>query len=376
MLWLAIALSALAASTDPDLKWRTISTEHFDIHFHQGVEQTADEYSLMVEDVFDRMTGELQWQPRGTKIQLVLLDRTDIANGFASSVPYPHITIYVTAPTEDSTLQLYENWNEAIFTHELTHVLHMDTNHGIVRVARAVVGRIASTNSLSPLWMIEGFATFQETRHTPGGRGRATWPDMIKRAAVLEDEFPPLGNLDGFQPKPPSGNLRYLFGQDFIQYVADHQGEDVWTKWVHTYGGWVPFWLPGKRAFGRGLTPMYEDWKAASFEKYLAQAEAIRADGGETVGRLVSRPESSCAAPAYSPDGDKLVWSCYDLRLGSQIWLADGDGFGQEVLLQNFGAGYFTWRRDSKAFVYAANHVVNQFNVWSDIYMYTLGGGV
>ena len=41
---------ATAASFDPDLTWRTLRTEHFQIHFHQGIEQVADEFSLMVED--------------------------------------------------------------------------------------------------------------------------------------------------------------------------------------------------------------------------------------------------------------------------------------------------------------------------------------
>ena len=91
----------------------------------------------------------------------VLVDRTDYANGYASIVPYNAIVIFTTAPEEDSTLNLYEDWQAAIFTHELTHILHMDTNHGIVRAARAVLGRVASTNDLSPWWMIEGFATFQ-----------------------------------------------------------------------------------------------------------------------------------------------------------------------------------------------------------------------
>ncbi len=372
---LLAAAPARGASYDPDLTWRTLETEHFRIHFHQGIEQVADEFSGMVEDVYDEMSEEMAWQPR-PKIEVVLVDRTDSANGFARTVPYPSITIYVTAPTGGSTLNLYEDWNSAIFTHELTHVLHMDTNHAIVSAARAVVGRIASTNDISPWWMVEGLATFQETRHTAAGRGRASWPDMIKRTSVVEDDFPPLGNLDGLQPEPPSGNLRYLFGQDFIDHVAFHHGEDVWTRWTHLYGGRIPYWLPGKQAFGERFRPMYEAWKADTIAAYTAQADAVRAEG-ETIGRLVSLsdPEASCSAPAFSPDGEKLVWSCYDLRTGSSIWMSDGEGYAPEKILQDRGASYFTWRADSQAFVYAGTHVVNRFNYWSDIYLHVLDGG-
>ena len=372
-LFLTVAMPARAATYDPDLKWRTLSTEHFDIHFHQGIEQVADELSAQVEDIYGEMEEELDWRLR-QRVQVLLIDRTDGANGFATTIPYNAITIYVTAPTESSTLNLYEDWLETIFVHELTHVVHMETNHGIVRAARAVVGRIASTNDVSPRWIVEGLATYQETRHTAGGRGRATWPDMIKRTAVLEDAFPPLGNLDGFQPNPPSGNLRYLFGQDFVQYLVENRGEKIWTKWTHTYGSGIPFWLPTKKVFGKQLVPWYRDWRAHLHEHYGAQADAVRREG-ETHSRLVSDPDANCVAPAFSPDGTKLVWSCYDLKTGSAIWMGDNLGSAPEKVLQDFGAGYFTWRSDSKAFVYASTHIVNRFNVWSDIYMHTLGGG-
>lgn len=372
LFWLVSGPPAGAATYDPDLTWRTLRTENFDIHFHQGIEQVADEFSTMVEDVYAELREELKWELR-RKVEVTLIDRTDSANGFATSVPYNAITVFVTAPTADSTLNLYEDWSRTIFTHELTHVIHLETNHGLVRAARAVVGRVASTNDVSPAWMVEGLATFQETRYTPGGRGRASWPDMIKRTAVLEDAFPPLGNLDGFQPTPPAGNLRYLFGQDFIQYVADHTGRDVWTRWIHQYGSTIPFLLPSKKVFGRRLVPMYRDWRAARTETYRAQAASVRAEG-ETVGRVISDPSDSCVAPAFSPDGAQLVWSCVDLKEGSRIWLADDQGFGAEVEIKDFGAGYFTWRADSKAFAYASTHIVNQFNVWSDVYMHTVGG--
>lgn len=371
---LVVAVSASGATYDPELTWRTIVTEHFRIHFHQGEEQLAEEFSQMVEPVFDTMTEEMKWVPKG-RTEVVLVDRTDSANGYASVAPYKQIVIYVTAPQENSTLSLYEDWNEGIFTHELTHILHMDTNHGIIRATRAVVGSIVSTNDLSPWWLVEGLATFQETRQSAGGRGRSPYVDMIKRTAVVEDDFPPLGNMDGLQPDPPGGNLRYLFGQDFIQYVADHQGADVWTRWVHLYGGHIPYLLPAKKAFGRRLVPMYFDWKAHLYEKYGALAQELRAEGIREGVRVSPDKKVSCAAPSYSPDGRKLVFSCYDLRTGSAIWMGDGDGKETDVLLQDRGAKNFTWRSDSEAFVYAGTHVVNRFNTWSDIYMYTLGKG-
>lgn len=364
--------AAVAATYDPDLKWRTITTDHFHIHFHQGEERLADEFSEVIEEVYDHMNPQMRWTPR-RRTEVVLVDRTDVANGYAQSIPYNTIVIYVTAPQEDSTLGLYEDWSTAIAMHEYAHILHLDTNHGIVRAARYVVGRIASTNELSPPWMIEGLATFHETRQTAGGRGRASLAHMIKRTSVVEDDFPPLGNLDGLQPNPPGGNLRYLFGQDFIQFISDQTGEDVWTRWTHTYGSHVPFLLPSRKVFGRTLQSLYYDWRDHLEERYGEQVAALEAEGLRE-GELVSDSEASCSAPSFAPDGGKLVYSCYDLRTGSAIWLADGEGGNAEKLKQDYGAKNFTWRVDSKAFVFAATHLVNRFNTWSDIYLMQLEG--
>ena len=367
---LVCAPRAQAASYDPDLTWRTLVTEHYRIHFHQGIEAVAERFSQQVEAIHATMQDELKWRLR-MKVDLVLVDRTDAANGFATAVPYNAITIFVTAPTEDSTLSLYDDWGETIFTHELTHVIHMETNRGIVRAARAVVGRIASTNMVSPPWIIEGLATFQETRHTPGGRGRSAYVDMIKRAAVTDEAWPPLGNLDGYQADPPAGNLRYLFGQDFMQYIADQAGDDAWTRWIHRYGGSLPYILPAKRTFGQNLRQLYRGWRSDRITHYEDQVAALSAEGIRE-GTLISDGVASCSAPSFSPDDRHLVWSCMDRARGPAIWRAEADGSGAEILKKKFGARNFTWRRDSKAFVYAATHVVNRFNTWSDIFIFDL----
>ncbi|MGC6492617.1 MAG: BamA/TamA family outer membrane protein [Myxococcota bacterium] len=363
---------ARAATYDPQLTWRTIETEHFLIHFHQGEEALAQHFVDTVEDIYDDMTEEFQWRLR-MKTDIVLVDRTDRANGFATAVPYNSITIFVTAPQEDSTLGLYEDWTETIFTHELTHVIHMEANHGIVRAARAVIGRIASTNDLSPWWMIEGLATMQETRHTEGGRGRSPLVQMIKRAAVVDADFPPLGNLDGLQADPPAGNLRYLFGQDFIQYISDHAGRDVWTRWVHTYGSHIPYLLPTRKVFGKTLQRFYDDWKQHVHERVDNELWLVRQTGLRE-GRLVSDGVASCTAPAFAPTDDTLIWSCNDRALGNAIWKADREGLQPEILIRDMGAKTFTWRRDGKAFVFAGLHIVNRFNTWSDIYLHKLEG--
>ena len=364
---------AHAAAFDPALTWRTMVTEHFHITFHGEEEALAEEVAGVLEQVYVEMTAELAHTPH-RRTEVVLVDNTDSANGFAMTLPVNTIVIYVTAPSEDGTLSRYEQWSDAILTHEFTHILHLDTVEGLPKLARQIVGRIISTNSVSPGWVVEGFATYQETRHTNEGRGRSAYVDMIKRMSVLEDNFPPLGNMDGWQREAPGGNLRYLYGQDFIQYVADARGSQVWTDWAHVYGGWVPYWLPTHRVFGRRLVPLYREWEAALEARYQAQAARLEARG-LTPFRVLSDGEDQCAGPTFSPDGQRIVWSCYDQKDGSGIYLANGAGEEAEVETRQRYATEFGWRGDSKAYAYAALHTVNRFNLYYDVYLHKIDGG-
>lgn len=360
-----------AASYDPDLTWRTLSTEHFQIHFHGGEEQLAEEMAVIVELVYDKMTKELDWEPK-EPTEVVLIDNTDSANGYAQYLPRNTIVIYVTAPESTTTLSLYEDWNDAIFTHEYTHILHLDTVERWNAALRYVFGRIVAINGLAPGWVVEGQATMQETWHTPAGRGRASIPDMIKRTATISGHFPPLGLMDGFQTTNPGGNNRYLFGQDFMNFIAQEHGEQVWTEWNHNYGGGIPYLLPSKKTFGERLPPLYEDWKASLEDKYAKQKAEIEAVG-LTPYTMLTGEDRNCAGATFSPDGSKIVYSCYTLTEGSSVYITGADGSDEYMAIRGTFGRYFGWRADSDAFAYSALRTVNRFNLYSDVYLHTIG---
>lgn len=372
---LALLAAVQGAAYDPDLDWRTLETEHFHITFHQGEEQLANELATMSEEIHDTLTVDMQNEPK-RRTEVVLVDHTDIANGYAMRLPVNTIVIFVTAPQESSGLALYDDWLETIFTHEYAHILHLDTVRGPVRWVRYGLGRIVSTNDLSPWWIVEGSATFQETRHTTGGRGRSPHTDMILRMAVLEDGFPELGQMDGFLSQPPGGNARYLFGQSFLSWIVDHTSDDAITRWNLTYGSWVPYWLPAKQVFGDTFRNMYVDWRADLTREYEAQRDDISELGVTWANLLMDEDlDGTCSGPRFSPDGQHLAFSCNDRRDGANVYLANGDGDEVEVEVEDGWAKTFAWRPDSQAFAYSSTHVVNDFNLYEDVYFHEVGEG-
>ncbi len=363
--------AAQAASYDPALRWHSMRTEHFTITFHEGLEPIAADMGSMCDEIYESLVERWGTDPK-RRIELVLVDWTDSANGYATPLPVNTIVIYVTAPTEASTLNYYDDWNRSILTHELTHILHLDTVEGLPRVLRLVFGRIVSMNMVSPGWITEGIATWTETELTAGGRGRASEAAMIKRMTTLEGHFPPLGNLDGFQSDPPYGNLRYLFGQDFVQYIAEQAGHDTWNEWIHGYGRWIiPYWLPAKRIHGRSYRAYYADWRAEVEQRYAAVKAELEAEG-LTESAMVSDGQAACNGPRFSPDGAKLLYSCNSREHGPGIWLASADGRDPRKLYDETSPHSFAWRADSAAFAFASTHAYDIYYSFEDLYLYHL----
>jgi hypothetical protein len=105
---------AISAMIDPSFRFSSIETEHFVIHFHQGIDEIANKVALISEDIHLKLSSEFQWTP-AEKTQIVLLDDTDFANGLTTVLPYNAIYIYVVPPMPDMTIGEYEDSNLSYF---------------------------------------------------------------------------------------------------------------------------------------------------------------------------------------------------------------------------------------------------------------------
>src|SRR5258708_7441720 len=162
--------ASAAGRYDPTLRFRTVRTPHFEIHAHQGEEAMARRLAGLVERV------RLKFQPvfgvaRG-RVHVILVDQTDLSNGWATPFPYDTIEITAVPPSAESFIGNTTDWLELVFTHEYTHILHLDRSRGLMQAVRRGFGRVpvAFPNSFLPGSPIEGIATFEESRMSGEGR--------------------------------------------------------------------------------------------------------------------------------------------------------------------------------------------------------------
>src|SRR4029453_13910023 len=123
---------------------------HFDIHAHQGEEALARRLAEIAERVARKFQPSLGL-PRG-RVQVILVDQFDVSNGWANPFPYNAIEIAAVPPAGEELIGNTTDWLELVFTHEYTHILHLDRTRGFMQGIRAVFGRgpIAFPNPFPP----------------------------------------------------------------------------------------------------------------------------------------------------------------------------------------------------------------------------------
>ena len=248
---------------DPRLRFRTIRTEHFDVHAHQGEEALARRLAVIVERVrqkFQPVFGV----PRG-RVQVILVDQTDLSNGWATPVPYDAIEITAVPPAAESLIGNTTDWLELVFTHEYTHILHLDRSRGFMQGIRRIFGRVplAFPNTFLPVWQIEGIATFEESRMTGEGRVPAGDFRAIVDVAAANGRFAPIDRASGGLVDWPSGNAAYAYGAYFHQFLADRYGAERLSRLADATSGRVPLLGAGafRKVFGRSESDLWKEFR-------------------------------------------------------------------------------------------------------------------
>ncbi len=294
----AILSTRTAKAGDPYLEWYTVVTPHFRVTYHNKLGKQAQYVATVLEAVHRRLVPELGWQPKEVT-EVLLSDVTDAANGSATALPYNAVRLFVTAPDDMSPLGEYDDWYTELVTHEYTHILHVDNISGIPAIVNAVLGKTSAPNQAQPRWVLEGLAVALETEHTGGGRLRSSQFDMILRADILEGRMAGLDQISSSALRWPTGNLWYLYGGEFIGWIADVYGPDVFAAVATDYGSNIVPWGINRsirRATGRTYVELYDGWRYHLERQYAAQiAEVLRRglrEGTQLThrGRIASSP--------------------------------------------------------------------------------------
>ena len=265
MVFCVTVWASAATRYDPRLKFRVLRTAHFSIYWHQGEEAEAERLAAIAEEVRAAMQADLGVPP--SRVHVIVVDQSDLSNGWATPVPWDAIEITARPPALSSSIGNTTDWLRLVFTHEYTHILHLDRTRGIMRGVRDVFGRVpvAFSNAFLPVWQVEGIATFEESRHT--GEGRVPSGDfrMIVDGAARAGKFESYTRVAGGLDEWPAGNGSYAYGAYFHQYLADRFGPDRIGALRDATAARLPYFGAGafRRVFGESLGDLWTDFRTS-----------------------------------------------------------------------------------------------------------------
>ncbi|VAW54690.1 hypothetical protein MNBD_GAMMA06-547 [hydrothermal vent metagenome] len=363
------AVTTLHAAIDPTLDWYTIESEHLFVHYADGYKARAERALLIAEKAHARHTNDFNWQPL-EKTHIVLSDETDFPNGFATPIFFNRTVLFLAPPTSVNTLEDFDDWFTTLITHEYTHIIHLDKSAGAPEYLRGIFGRffLLFPNAYQPAWITEGLATHKETDLMRGiGRGQSTMFETMMREEVIKG-LQPVDHVNLPVATWPAGTTRYLYGSQFMAFIAETRNEEALHNWVQGYSdNLLPFFINtnANQTLGANLTPLWKDYSNWLKEKYDSQIAQIT-NAGLKQGVQIS-------ADAYSTDQVQV--------LDKDVYFVRNNGYQQASLIKINAAGEYKVLAElngsanldvhkKRGILLTQDEFCNRYHVYRDIYRY------
>ncbi len=351
----------------PDVRWRTLETEHFYFHWPESkrspddphyftTEFTVSELSRIAEESYPAITGQFDYDLQ-EKVHVVIYDQSDgwEGNGFAIA-EYDQTGFAARWGPTFRTRGRMEFLSD-VFVHEFAHIVSLKaylpwseastgmTLGGMMEdeewfrrwgwqdsAINVDIGFDITLSAHTPFWWAEGGAEYWS--HMAGYNFWGTSRDAFLRTTVLEgrlldhDEWTTRIDKQGFD-----GERGYNQGYAFALYLADRFDEDVFSK-MAVLSGQRWHWSWDKvvlEATGVESTELYDDWKVWLEDRYGAKKAEVEARG------LVQGEELRLTKPPRLRDD----WD--EMSLAKQHETLDGETAYQEVLAYSPDGEYVIW---------------------------------
>ncbi len=364
-----LAVGAGAASYPTEYRFRTLETDKVSVHFPDGFEEAARRIASLAGELLEQQTA--RYGVSVPRVHIVLSDATDSPNGFATPLPFPLVGVNAAAPDGTDGFGNYDDWLRLVLSHELAHIVHLEGARGLPGFGRKLLGRAPYLfpNAVSPTWLVEGLATYEETRATAFGRGRNPDSRMVLRMAALDESFPGRDQAVLGLDKWPGGQTPYLFGEAFLRDLNDHYGDDTLAALVHKHSGNIfPFLdeLTAHQVLGVTYGPLWGAWSRVARNRFQEQAQALEA-AGLTRSRALTERGIRQQTPRFSPEGRRVAYTSHTLERFGEIRLIGADGQGDRKLARRNGGKGLAWTPDGRHLVFDEPEICRHFSVRSDL---------
>ncbi len=367
----------------PELVWRSIETEHFIVHYHQGTDRTANSVAGIAEEIYPHITNLYQCWPEN-KTEFIIRDTDDYSNGGAY---FYENKIEIWAENMDYILRGTHNWLRDVVSHEFAHIISLrksfkfgpnfpvgwfqifgyesERRVDVVRGFPDVLVSYPISGVTIPVWFAEGVAQYQ----APASRYdyRDSHREMILRDRSVNHRLLDLKEMSFFGKNSIGNETAYNQGYALVNFITHTFGDSVVRKLAESASGplTLDFNRAMKKATGISADSTYGMWKRYIDETYSDRLKVINLNINE--GNALQDKGIGNIYPTFSPDGKKVAYlktisdylsmnalvvmeletrekKILDGPIASSIsWSPDGRylAYSKQVNLQSNGSSYY-----------------------------------
>lgn len=378
-IWFLFFSAVCWASPIPHhVKIKTLQTSHFEILYYAEQQELANHYAVQFEKAYSFLSQVFETMPKD-RIPVVINDSTDLANGFATRVPYPYTMLFPVLPDLNDSLGEPIEWSLELITHELAHVISFEPAKGVMAPIRSVFGTVIAPNLLLPNWWKEGFSVWAETAIGSGGRLRSIYQESALRSYIHENDIliENVAKANEVLPSWPYGSRPYFFGSLAMSYLVQKHGSQKTKELIERHGRRAPYFLSGatdsvvQQNYEQIYNESLEFWKAKA-QKQFDQLSKVPLDQPQQI----QTDDLILRSPSLNAAGTKLAWVSQNKNPESRLKIASIDEKGNilsvEVPVQQ------KLMREARFFPKTDRILINSImpasstEFYSDLYIYDL----
>jgi len=304
-----------SAQVDPSIDWKIMRLPHFDLVYDAKHQELANLYADRLEDNLSFLANYFELFPERTVV--VIDDRTDLTNGYATAIPYRTIVLYPVLPGVQDTISDFGDWGRELVMHEFTHILSFEPRRGVVKGLYYIFGNVVTPNLLLPRWWLEGIAVDMETRNSDKGRLRSPYQDGAVRAYVSEKKLDEISLAEINETSIhtwPQGARPYLFGSLMWSDMIAKHGQGLIKELHRRYGGRMPYFLdaPIQDETAKSYQAHFNGLKQELTQRAQTQITQLQKAPSPIGTTLQVKNGIENFYPVISPDGLKMTFLSKD----------------------------------------------------------------
>lgn len=374
-----VLFSSALSFNHPEIKWKSVSTEHFKINYYDNVEDAVYPTWKIAEEVYAAINKIYGYKLKD-KINLSIADYDDYSNGWAE---WTSSNIMIWLPDSRFDLRSNNTWLRNVITHELTHIISLENKKGFQMLDIDIGAQLQSPDetivvndpiariTAFPDWFSEGIAQL-ETEH----QGNDCWDsrrDMILRCAMLDNKALTLDEMSAFNHNSLGNEMVYNQGFNFLKYVEQQISPEKLNSFFKNASENAHHFESYFTEFtGYSLEKLYSQWRDSLQTHYKDMVS-----GKATEEKVLVSSGIYNLSPEISPDGRYLAYFSSGKDDGSRTDLYIRDVKSGKVLIkENYAHTALAFSPKSDKIYFIRSRVPNANGSYlNDIYSIDLASG-